>query len=306
MSSKHGLSVSIVIPNWNGRSLLEKNLPSVIAASEGAEIIVADDASSDGSAEWVARQYPSVRVAAGNTRLGFSGNVNRGAELSAGSILVLLNTDVRPERGFLDPLVRAFSDPRVAAAGCLEKSHEHGTVVLRGRGLARWLRGHYAHKRGDTDKRDTAWVSGGSAAYRRDVWQLLGGMDTLFDPYYWEDIDLSYRIKKAGYETVFVPESVVHHHHEAGAIRTAVPESTVRRTAYRNQFYFHWKNISDPGLLLTHGIWTPVHLVSAALSGDLLMVAGYIRAVFSLPRVLESRIRSSAHWKRRDRDILRT
>ncbi|EKD67165.1 MAG: Glycosyl transferase, group 2 family, partial [uncultured bacterium] len=72
------LSVSIVIPNWNGVGLMKKHLPRVIAFSEGAEIIVADDASSDESVEMLRNKFPSIRVVANKKRQGFAGNVNSG------------------------------------------------------------------------------------------------------------------------------------------------------------------------------------------------------------------------------------
>jgi hypothetical protein len=71
----------------------------------------------------------------------------------------------------------------------MDKSMEGDKVVLRGRGIGRWEKGFYIHKRGEIDKVDTAWVSGGSGAFRRLMWNTLGGMDPIYNPFYWEDID---------------------------------------------------------------------------------------------------------------------
>lgn len=300
---KKTLSVSIVIPNWNGVHLLEKNLPSVIAAANGAEIIIADDASTDGSVEFLKKNYPMVSVVQNNKQQGFAGNVNSGVARATGDIVVLLNTDVRPEKNFLVPLLARFSDPAVAAVGCLEKSHEGKEVVLRGRGVARWEKGYFIHSRGEVNKEDTAWVAGGSAAFRRNVWNELGGMDTIYNPFYWEDIDLSYEIQKAGYRIVFEKKSIVHHFHEEGKIKTAYSPSDVRRIAYRNQFLFQWKNISDPGLWISHCFWTPIRLFQAIFVGDWLMIQGYILAIIKLPALLRSRARVSSHWKIQDYEL---
>ena len=178
-----------MIPNWNGKHLLEKSTFN-FAAAPRAEVILADDASQDGSVALVKEKYPGVVIVENKHRKGFAGNVNSGVARATGEIVVLLNTDVRPERGFLDPLLSRFSDdPMVAGVGCLEKSHDLHGVVLRGRGIARWEKGYFIHRRGDVDSNDTAWVSGGSGAFRLSVWKKLGGMDTLYNPFYWEDID---------------------------------------------------------------------------------------------------------------------
>jgi GT2 family glycosyltransferase len=213
MAKSAKLSVSIVLPNWNGESLLGKNLPVVIDAAPDAEIIVADDASSDGSVALLKKKFPGVIVVENRVQQGFAGNVNSGVAHATGDIVVLLNTDVRPEMDFLPPLLTSFADPRVFAVGCREKSHDPGGIVERGRGIARWERGFFVHARGEVNKTDTAWVSGGSSAFRRDLWNKFGGMDTIYNPFYWEDIDLSYRALKAGYRIMFEPKSVVGHFH---------------------------------------------------------------------------------------------
>lgn len=300
---KISLSVSIVLPNWNGAGLLRKNLPAVIAAAKGAEIIVADDASEDESVKMLKDSFPQVAVVANRTRQGFAGNINSGVARAAGDIVILLNTDVRPDKDFIAPLISHFSDPQVAAVGCLEESHEPGGIVKRGRGIARWEKGFFVHSRGEVNATDTAWVSGGSSAFRRSVWQKLGGMDTVYNPFYWEDIDLSYQILKSGYTIMFEPKSVVGHYHEEGKIKTSFTPSDIKRIVYRNQFIFLWKNISDPVLWAAHCLWMPVRLIQAVLRGDMLMLQGYGMVLTRLMEVQKSRARASLHWRRKDREV---
>jgi GT2 family glycosyltransferase len=300
---KQNLTVSIVLPNWNGAHLMRKHLPHVLAASPGAEVIVSDDASSDDSLAALKGEFPSVRVVASSVRHGFAGNVNRGVAAAHGDIVVLLNTDVRPTKGFLVPLMKHFSDPQVFAVGCLEESHDLGGIVLRGRGEARWRRGFFIHTKGNVAGHDTAWVSGGSGAFRRSIWNILGGMDELFNPFYWEDIDLSYRARKAGYRLDFEPKARVGHFHEEGKIKSEYTASEVKRFAYRNQFIFIWKNLSDPAIWLTHCFWTPIRLLQAILRGDLPMLLGYAAALVRLPRILGARASQSKHWTQTDRSL---
>ena len=102
-----------MIPNWNGRDLLAKYIPSIIEALSGNpdnEIIVVDNGSQDGSAEFLRDHFPSVRVLALDRNLGFGGGSNAGFRAAKNDIVVLLNSDMRVERDFLAPLLEAFTD----------------------------------------------------------------------------------------------------------------------------------------------------------------------------------------------------
>ncbi len=201
------MTVSIVIPNYNGAHLLEKNLPMVIEAVHNyeekkhfdTEIIIVDDASVDDSIQEIKNQILRLRgqelkIIMNEKNLGFSSTVNKGVRHAKGDILVLLNTDVRPEKDFLLPLVSHFEkDDNVFAVGCMDKSIEGEKVALRGRGVGRWEKGFLMHARGEVNKNNTLWVSGGSGAFRKSIWEKLGGFNDLYNPFYWEDIDLSYR-----------------------------------------------------------------------------------------------------------------
>lgn len=276
------MKITIVIPNRNGSSLLQKNLPAVLAAAKGAEIIVVDDASTDDSVNVLQKEFPAVKVIRKDRHEGYASTVNAGVKEASGDVVVLLNSDCRPERDFLAPLMSHFSDPKVFAVGCMDKSIEEGKTVLRGRGLARWERGLYIHSRGEVDKTDTAWVSGGSGAFRKPMWKKLGGMDEIFNPFYWEDIDLSFRAVKAGYTIFFEPKSVVIHEHEKGIIIQDYSPFQVKAVAYRNQFLFIWKNLSDRKVWIEHIFWTPIRLFQSVFRADFAMILGYWKAIIVL------------------------
>ena len=128
-------------------------------------------------------------------------------------------------------------------------------------------------------------------------------MDALYSPFYWEDIDLSYRALKAGYKLVFEPKSIIGHYHEQGKIKSEFSPEEVKRIAYRNQFTFIWKNLSDPVWMLVHCFWAPLKLLRAVTRGDWLMWQGYLLALGRLPQILSSRLKSSSHWHMSDRAI---
>lgn len=294
---KPELSVSIVIPNWNGLSLLKKHLSVVIKNSPGCRIIVVDDCSTDSSVSYVQEHFPDITVVRKPKNEGFASTVNAGVQAATSDIIVLLNTDIEPEKDFLDPLISHFSDTNVFAVGCMDKSMENGNTVLRGRGIGRWERGFYIHKRGEIHRKDTAWVSGGSGAFRRSMWNRLGGMDPLFNPFYWEDIDLSYRARKAGWKILFDQKSVVLHLHEEGVIKGKFDKNTVKQIAYRNQFLFIWKNCSDTAILLSHLFWTAVRIFKAIIGRDIIFLSGFVSAIIKLPAVLFHRISARKYWK---------
>jgi GT2 family glycosyltransferase len=313
------MNISIVIPNYNGEKILEKNLPKVLEAVKNykkgqVEIIIPDDPSTDNSKQVIAVFINSIKDKhiVGKTienknkaEGGFSKNVNRGVTLATGDILILLNSDVAPHKNFLEPLLSHFSDEKVFAVGCMDESIEEGKTVLRGRGVGSWKRGFLIHKEGKLDKTNTLWVSGGSSAFRKNIWDKLGGLDPLYNPFYWEDIDLSYRAQKAGYKTLFETKSVVLHEHEQGAIKTKFKSAYVRKVAYRNQFTFVWKNITGIKFLVSHFLWLPYHFIKAIRARDWVFLVGFYLAFLRIPEIKRSRELAKKLFIKTDNEVLR-
>ncbi len=312
------MNISIIIPNYNGEKILQKNLPHVLAAVKEykkgkVEIIIPNDPSTDNSREVIKHFIDSLKgtTIVGKTidntnkkEAGFSKNVNRGVKLSTGDVLILLNSDVRPHSNFLEPLLVHFADDSVFAVGCMDESIEEGKKVLRGRGIGSWQRGFLHHGAGSLDKTNSLWVSGGSGAFRKQIWDKIGGLDNLFNPFYWEDIDLSYRALKSGYQVLFESKSVVIHEHEEGAIKTKFTPKHIQKIAYRNQFFFIWKNITEPGLLTSHILWLPYHFIKALGRGDWVFFQGFLLALQQISHVSQSRTRAKKLFVKTDTKIL--
>ncbi|MBA3723916.1 MAG: glycosyltransferase family 2 protein [Candidatus Levybacteria bacterium] len=313
------MNISIIIPNYNGEKILQKNLPHVLAAMKGykdgkVEIIIPNDPSTDKSSEVIADFIKSIKDShitgktIENTKKedsGFSKNVNRGVKMATGDILILFNSDVRPYKDFLAPLLAHFADEKVFAVGCMDESIEIDKTVLRGRAVGYWARGFLHHKAGDVTKTNTLWASGGSSAFRRSIWDRIGGLDNLFNPFYWEDIDLSYRALKSGYKVVFEPKSLVVHEHEEGAIKTKFKPKHIQKIAYRNQFLFIWKNITDRSLLASHVLWLPYHLLKAVGRRDFVFIKGFLLAFARMERVNHARYKAKRLFVRSDKSILK-
>lgn len=306
------MNIDVVIPNYNGVELIKKNLPKVLSEVKKykGKIIIVDDFSAENEfgelAGFIKKlENESIILLRNEKNLGFSSTVNRGVAESNADSIVLLNTDVVPEKNFLDPAIHDLqAHKNLFGVGFMDKSIEGGKTVLRGRGLASWEKGFLQHKRGDIDNSDTFWVSGGSSVIRRELYVMLGGLDTLYNPFYWEDIDLSYRAKKAGYTVLFEPKSIVVHEHSEGAIKKHFTNFQVRIIAYRNQFIFVWKNITDLNLIISHFLWSPYHLFMSILRFDTPLLLGFLLALVRLPAIIMKRSEQKKFYKIKDSDLL--
>lgn len=312
------MNISIIIPNYNGAIILQKNLPKTIAevmhftkkTKIPIEIIVVDDCSKDNSVEVLEnlkREAENIdfHILVNERNKGFSSTVNRGVDAAKGEIAFLHNTDIIPEKNFLEPLLVHFKDSHVFAVACMDKSIEEENVVLRGRGIGAWKRGLFVHAAGELDKTTTLWASGGSSAFRKEIWDTLGGFDETYNPFYWEDIDLSYRAWKAGYTVLFEKKSIVVHEHSKGAIKSTFSQEAIQRIAYKNQFIFIWKNMTDRSIIIEHMLWLPVHLFNALRRGDISFFLGLLRALAVLPQILKSRMRMQKKIVVSDHDVVK-
>ena len=292
---ERNFDVSVVIPNYNGENLLPDCLPYVIKAKDNPanrirEIIVVDDDSQDKSIE-VLKRFPGVKVIKHRINRGFSSSVNTGARSSKGKIIVLLNTDVKPSYDFLMSVLPHFSSPNVFAVSL----HEEGYGWANGR----FKDGFIVHSPGKQDEevQETFWVNGGSGVFRRDYWMDLNGMDErIFSPFYWEDLDLSYRAQKRGFTLLWDPKSMVTHKHESTLSR--LPNRYVVRIQERNQLLFIWKNLTSVALFRKHVI---------GLTSRVLRHPGYVFVVFSalskLGTVLKARKKELKEAKISDETI---
>ncbi len=213
------LSATVIIANWNGARHLRVCLDSLRRQTHpDFETIVVDNGSTDDSLVMLQREYPEVRVLALDDNYGFVIASNRGAQLSSAEVLVMLNNDTEAEPQWLAALCQALEEHpeagSVASKMLLFDRREvlHNTGDLLGPGFMPQNRGVWEVDRGQYDAQTEVFgACGGAAAYRRALWEQLGGFDErLF--MYLEDVDLAWRAQKAGWKCVFAPEARVYHH----------------------------------------------------------------------------------------------
>ena len=280
-------AASLVIPNWNGRDLLERFVPSwlaAIAGHPGSEVLVVDNGSTDGSAEWLRVHYPQIRVLALDKNLGFGGGSNAGFRAAKNDIVVLLNSDMRVESDFLAPLLAGFTDEKVFAVSCqiflsdpTKRREETGLTD------GWWKDGALRVTHREDAKVDCLFPcfygGGGSTAFDRRKFLSLGGFDELLAPFYLEDTDIGFMGWKRGWKILYQPASVVYHEHR-GTIGKKFSPAYIHSVLQKNYVLFAWKNIHGWNRLASHFVFSTAR------------GRGVLRAFAQLPAALGSRWRA--------------
>jgi len=285
------LTLSVIIPCWNSEALLKQNLPSVIDAAKkvSAKIIIVDDNSTkDNSVSYLKSLGDKINLICNKVNLGFAQTVNLGVSRAQTDLMVLLNTDVRPSPDCFTNARLYFTDEALFAVTFNSGEGWAGGHFSQG------LLHHYSIKNDGKDPL-SLWASGGQAMFDRRKWQQLGGMDPLYSPFYWEDVDLGYRAWKMGWSIRFAPNATCVHDHKVSVIRNNFGTTTINQIALRNQLLFIWKNISDIRLILSHLLHLPTFIYHYP--------DAFFAALKLIPRVLRSRFNSPT-WSRSDHQIL--
>ena len=252
---------AVVILNWNGAAMLRRFLPTVVRHTAGADIIVADNASTDNSLQVLREEFAGVRIITLPQNYGFAEGYNKAFEAlrdEGYTHYVLLNSDVEVTPGWLSPLT-ACLDAHPDVAACQPKVLAHyaperfeyagaaggyidrdGYPFCRGR-----LFGHVERDEGQYDQSaDIFWATGAALVIRREEWEGAGGLDGRFFAHN-EEIDLCWRLRSRGRRIVCVPESVVLH--VGGG---TLPKDNPRKTYlnFRNNLLMLYKNLPEDRL----------------------------------------------------------
>lgn len=281
---------SLIILNYEGADVLGPCLASVLtAAGPSDEVIVVDNASTDGSAELaLASTDPRVKVIL-RTANNFIFGLNDGVAASDAQFVAFLNNDMTVDPDFVERCLSAFDSDAVFAVcpRILQMTGQDQGALTAGR----WHRGLLFYDVVEADPagaRGTFFAVGGQSFFDRRKLLALGSIDELFWPMYYEDIELSYRAWKAGWAVRYEHSAVAHH---AGSISTRRRFSDHQlRTMIRQNEHLHvWKNIDDPRLLAAHMLWTPMRLLAALLNRDWATLHGFAAACMRLPACRRAR-----------------
>lgn len=246
--------VTVVILNWNGESLLRRFLPSIVRhLPDIAQLVVADNGSTDGSLQYVRSEFPSVRIKSFDTNLGFAEGYNRALADIVTPYAILLNSDVEAKDDWITPLVN-FMDahpdvgacqPKIlsatnpdsfeyagAAGGFLDR---HAFPYCRGRIFNTVEKDHGQY---DTPM-EVFWASGAALLVRTEEYYVAGALDPLFFAHM-EEIDLCWRLQLWGFKVAVVPKAAVYHL-GGGSLPVNNPKKTFLN--FRNNLLMLYKNL---------------------------------------------------------------
>ena len=264
------MAISIVVPSYNGVELLKESLSSILNYVDlnlGDEIIVVDDGSRDNTLPYLHENFPQINVISLERNCGFAKASMEGIVRSKNRIIALINNDVFVNHDFLSPVLCYFMKDDVFAVGPrVLKRDSHASYHLRSAAL--FKRGEVEIIRDKEGSGDTFYVSGGMAVYDKEKFLDLGGLDDLYHPFYWEDVDICYRALKKGYKVLYEPESIIYHKDQGtivfskkGKLELFFAKMYARIIQERNQYLFTWKNILDHDLTMRHLMWIPINLI---------------------------------------------
>jgi len=266
--------VAVVILNWNGRKFLEKFLPSVLANSEDvADIIIADNASTDSSIEFLQDNYPQLRIITNRTNGGFACGYNEALAEVEAEYYVLLNSDIEVTKNWIEPVIKLMeSDASIAACQPKLRSYherekfeyagaaggfidEYGYPFCRGR--------IFQHIETDNGQYDDAveifWATGACMFVKAELYKQFGGFDEDFFAHM-EEIDFCWRLKNGGYKIMYCPDSVVYH--VGGG---TLPKKSSHKTYlnFRNNLSLLYKNLPSHLLLPVFAVRFPLDGIAA-------------------------------------------
>jgi len=302
------MRLSVVTPSWNGGELLARNLPEVVAQARGvaggAEVLVVDDGSdrSDAATEIVADLGGTAWLVRLPEHRGFAAACNAGAAAAHGEDLLFLNNDVLPEAGCIAALLEAIEGNAGVFAVVPETLNVEAGVVESGVRLG-FRHGAFDIVRVPPEPatsaspgwREVAYPCGGAFLCRRSAFHELGGFSQLYAPFYWEDVDLGWRARRAGLVVVETGTASVRHEHSR-TISGRFTRRRIRAAFERNRLVFTWTHLAGARPWLVHLAWLPLRWLGALLRADaplaLPQALAAVRRVASVRRELRpSRVR---------------
>jgi GT2 family glycosyltransferase len=249
---------------------------------------------------------------------GFGETCNRGFEAASFPLVLLLNNDVELAKDAIAPLVENFQDSSLFAAHCrvyeLESGNECGAGKLGSfaRGFIRVHRSYVclseAHRNQgyktsiDSAKLYSMFAGGGSSMFDREKFLSAGAFEPLLSPFYWEDVELSYRAWKRGYSIVYEPRSAAHH--RVSSTIGKLNRRRVRMIQQRNRLIYHWIHLHDRRMLASHILWVVLLALTAPLRLQPGFISSCVAALKKLPQIRARRREEKQRATRTDREVL--
>jgi GT2 family glycosyltransferase len=312
------MDVSVVIPTWNGKHLLEAYLPSVLGATThyerkrggSCEIVVVDDGGADETESWLAGEYGArISLVRHETNLGFSAACNTGFRRARNPIVLLLNNDVRLKEDCLPSLMEHFASAEVfAVTGKIFDQSER--VFCNGGKIARFRRGMWSTWENydllPGIRPDLTLLSftaiGAFSAFDRSKFLQIGGFDPL--AIFIEDVEISYRAWKRGWTVRYEPRSIAYHD-ASRTMDSRYGRSSLDRLSRRSRLLMHWMLLHDPVMFRRHALFLGARILVSWMALDWGFYWGVLTGLRHLGSILAKRRETGGTATRSDREILR-
>lgn len=267
--------ISVVIPTYKNKDQFLENLKHNLIFLKECEIVIVND-NPEQSLIKELNEYKNIVLIENNKNLGFGLAVNIGIQKAKNNIIMLLNDDViLNDESYKKAITDLSNNPKLFGISFAQKEKNESIV---GKNIVYWKKGLFFHQQAnDLLKGENGWAEGGSCIINKKIFLDLNGFDPIYKPFYWEDIDLSYRAKKAGYSVLFDPEILVEHHHES-TIGKFFSKEYIKTISFRNQLLFTWKN-TNLGQKIIHFLLLPYNILYYVIKGEFAFVKGFFRAV---------------------------
>jgi len=239
-------TISVIIPNYNGRRLLQEYLPFnlEVMAAMGAdyEVIIVDDASKDDSVEFIRETYPGIKLIVNPENKGFSYTCNRGIEAARCALILLLNSDVKLTPGYFDQQWKYFLkwDTFGVMGRIIDMEGDHiqdAARVPKFNGF-KLKTDYFYYSDNENDRLYTFYLSGANALIDAEKLKQIGGFYELFSPFYCEDMELSIRAWRLKWKCYYEHQSVCRHRMSAST-KNYQTAKWVKSVYFRNRFYVH-------------------------------------------------------------------
>jgi GT2 family glycosyltransferase len=276
------LTFGIAIPAYNNPDNLRRCLQSAARLLPDCAVAVVDDSGHGALAETLRSEFPAVTWRVHEHNRGFARSANDAVACCPADIVILLNDDVELLTDPRPALSSAFADSMLFAAtfrsrGSDGRFREGSKRLVWSFGMPRILH----NERDQHPARDgvlpSDYAVGGHAAFRRDRFLDLKGLDTHFDPFYWEDVDLSRRASKRGWNIIYLPMCEVRHA-DQGAIRSTFETARIREVTASNRLLFAWRHL-PPLMWPLHVLAVCWELLASVLSREHIFLHAFSAAL---------------------------
>ena len=300
--------ITLVITNWNGKDLLRECLPSILKAvafdsKRLYEIMVVDDCSTDDSLKILEEEFPDVKRLKTPINMGFQKANNYGIKKSDSRLVMPINNDIKLDEDALFHLADHFEKGSVFAVSGKFFGFDGKTFLYGNRG-GYFKNGHfYLYEKEPDDNSQTLFACGGAFMVDRKRYLELGGFDNLYHPLYYEEIDLSYRALKRGWEVCYEPKSIAYHKVQS-TITKQEKKRSIELISARNNYLFVWKNILDPSFTLQFIFFIPLFLIRDLFKLKSRFWVAFFMAIKRMPAAIESRRQEKRETLISDHEIL--